>query len=195
LNAPLHLIVETAARPYSRRRSEICEPKSLGHPDTLCDGVAEAVSRKLCAAYLQAYGEIRHHNVDKALLIGGQSHARFGGGKIDAGIRLIVAGRADPLPQLSAVEDFAVEATREYLKQTVGSAATLFQIESAVREGSPNLRRVVAGKSAIARANDTSFGTGFAPYSRLELAVLQLAARLESQDSKQLFLQPAPISR
>ena len=71
----------------------------------MCDGVAEAVSRTLCAAYLHAYDEIRHHNVDKALLVGGQSRARFGGGDIDAGIRspikrCIFRGRFAPYSRL-----------------------------------------------------------------------------------------------
>jgi protein-S-isoprenylcysteine O-methyltransferase Ste14 len=61
----------------------------VAHPDSLCDGAAEAVSRALCTAYLQEYGEIRHHNVDKALLVGGQSQVRFGGGQVLAPIRLI----------------------------------------------------------------------------------------------------------
>ena len=153
----------------------------------MCDGVAEAVSRKLCAAYIHAYGEIRHHNVDKALLVGGQSRVRFGGGDIDAGMRLIVAGRADALPQANAVSELVVEAASEYLAQTIGAAAALFQVESAVRQGSPNLRRVLATRAAVARANDTSFGTGFAPYSKLENAVLQLAERLGSEEFRQAF--------
>jgi S-adenosylmethionine synthetase len=182
-----HFVLEVAPRPYSGKRAEICEHKSLGHPDTLCDGVAEAVSRKLCAAYLAAYGTIRHHNVDKALLVGGQSRVRFGGGEISAGIRLIVAGRADPLPQKNAISDLVVEAASAYLAHAVGPAARLFRIEAAVREGSPNLRHLFAGTSAIARANDTSFGVGFAPYSRLEQAVLQLAERLRSQEFRTAF--------
>jgi S-adenosylmethionine synthetase len=50
---------------------EIVERKGLGHPDTVCDALAEALSRSLCRYYLDAFGLILHHNVDKALLADG----------------------------------------------------------------------------------------------------------------------------
>ena len=78
-------------------RAEICEHKGHGHPDSICVAVADAVSQAPCFAYQHAYGEIRHHNVDKSLLIGGQSTPRFGGGQFDTRIRLTFAGRADDL--------------------------------------------------------------------------------------------------
>lgn len=70
----------SAAR--AKCRVEMCEHKGIGHPDSICDGVAEAVSRSLCQAYLAAYGQVQHHNVDEALLVGGQSEPRFGGGRL-----------------------------------------------------------------------------------------------------------------
>jgi S-adenosylmethionine synthetase len=47
---------------------EIVERKGLGHPDTICDEIAERLSLALSRLYLSEYGEILHHNVDKALL-------------------------------------------------------------------------------------------------------------------------------
>jgi S-adenosylmethionine synthetase len=60
-----------------QRRVEICEHKGIGHPDSICDGVAEAVSRALSREYLRECGQVQHHNVDKALLVGGEKHAAF----------------------------------------------------------------------------------------------------------------------
>jgi hypothetical protein len=62
------VITQRAAASASDSAVEFCEHKGVGHPDSLCDGVAEAVSSALCRAYLAAYGQIQHYNVDKALL-------------------------------------------------------------------------------------------------------------------------------
>lgn len=183
----MDLILTSASIPHARRRAEMCEHKGIGHPDSLCDGVAEAVSQALCAAYLNAYGEIRHHNVDKALLIGGQSTPKFGGGRIETPIRFIVAGRADLLPDTSGVADLVRTAARDYLAAVLRCPVDCFSIEPAVRSGSPNLRRVVAPGTAVPMANDTSFGVGFAPYSRLERTVLLLAEQLRSTSFRNAF--------
>ncbi|WP_286758459.1 methionine adenosyltransferase [Ralstonia sp. RL] len=172
---------------HAQQRAEICEHKGIGHPDSLCDGVADAVSQALCVAYLREYGEIRHHNVDKALLIGGQSTPKFGGGRVDQPIRLIVAGRADPLPNDSAIMELVHTAAHDYLTKVLHCPVDLFRIESAVRSGSPNLRRVVAPGIAVPVANDTSFGVGFAPYSPLEQTVLRLAAHMRSTPFREAF--------
>ncbi|WP_292534166.1 methionine adenosyltransferase [Methylocystis sp.] len=46
---------------------EIVERKGLGHPDTICDEIAEQMSLALSRLYLLECGEVLHHNVDKAL--------------------------------------------------------------------------------------------------------------------------------
>ena len=61
---------------------EIVERKGLGHPDTICDALAEEFTRALSRCYLENFGHIVHHNVDKILLRGGRSQAEFGGGSV-----------------------------------------------------------------------------------------------------------------
>ena len=165
---------------------EICEHKGIGHPDSLCDGVAEAVSRALCRAYLRVYGAVQHYNVDKALLIGGQSEPRFGGGRLLTPVRLIVCGRATAL-RGSDLTELIRHAAQEYLRTVVRHDHGLFTIEPAVRSGSPNLQRVVGGGDRILRANDTSFGAGFAPYSALERTVLKAGQVLCSDAFRAAF--------
>ncbi len=183
----MELILTSAPMRHAQQRVEICEHKGIGHPDSLCDGVADAVSQALCAAYLREYGEIRHHNVDKALLIGGQSTPTFGGGQVDQPIRLIVAGRANPLPKDGSLADLVRAAAHGYLANALRCPIDLFRIESAARNGSPNLRRVVDAGITVAIANDTSFGAGFAPYSPLEQTVLLLAEHLRSALFREAF--------
>src|ERR1700732_3947670 len=73
---------------------EIVERKGIGHPDSIIDGACEAVSIALSNYYLDKFGVIFHHNVDKGLLVGGKSSAIFGGGKVIDPIYILVAGRA-----------------------------------------------------------------------------------------------------
>ena len=39
---------------------QIVERKGLGHPDTLADGISEAISKALSKFYLEEYGQILH---------------------------------------------------------------------------------------------------------------------------------------
>jgi S-adenosylmethionine synthetase len=73
---------------------EVVERKGLGHPDTICDALAEALSLSLCREYQQRFGAILHHNVDKALLCGGSAVPSFGGGTVTRPIDIYLAGRA-----------------------------------------------------------------------------------------------------
>ncbi|NIA56169.1 methionine adenosyltransferase [Massilia sp. TW-1] len=180
-------IVSYTADPVEARRTELCEHKGDGHPDSLCDGAADAVSQALCGAYLRAYGEVRHHNVDKALLIGGRSRPRFGGGVVDAPMRLIIAGCADPLPAPDDVVALARAAAHAYLERTLRHVTRRVPIEVAIRVGASQLRGTVAPSAGIPVANDTSFGAGHAPYSRLEEAVLDLSSLLRSADFRRAY--------
>ncbi|QQZ39464.1 methionine adenosyltransferase [Pseudomonas sp. SK3(2021)] len=172
-------LVITKHEPFHARAFEICEHKGIGHPDSLCDGVAEAVSLALNRAYLHAFGRILHYNVDKALLIGGESLPRFGGGQVLTPMRLIIGGRASPLPD-TGLPKLVRDAAYRYLCQHLRCDPALFDIECAVRTGSPNLQQAFVRGVSRALANDTSFGVGFAPYSPLEKQVLQLGTLLRS---------------
>ncbi len=163
---------------------EIVEHKGLGHPDTLCDGVAEAASRALCRAYLAEDGVVRHHNVDKALLVGGRSRASFGGGEILEPMVLHVAGRAaDPGGRAGAAREIVVEAARAWMRSALHAADVDrdVRIEPWVRAGSADLVDLF-GRGRL--ANDTSIGAGYAPLSPLEAAVLASAEalRLRARD-------------
>src|SRR3990172_8818141 len=74
--------------------AELVERKGLGHPDTICDALTEGLSGNLCRAYRERFGEILHHNVDKALLCGGRAAPAFGGGSVLNPISMYLAGRA-----------------------------------------------------------------------------------------------------
>src|SRR5512134_3980837 len=90
---------------------EMVERKGLGHPDTICDALAEQLSRNLCRHYRDHFGEVLHHNVDKALLCGGSAVPAFGGGEVTAPIEIHLSGRATGRigNEIVPVEEIAIE--------------------------------------------------------------------------------------
>ena len=158
---------------------EIVERKGLGHPDTLCDALAEEVSLALSRFYRERFGFVLHHNVDKVLLRGGAARPAFAGGEVDEPIELYLAGRATreyggvKIP----VDDLAVGACRSWLSANLHAldAERHVRVHCLVRPGSGDLvelfeRQRRAGAPRL--ANDTSIGVGFAPLTPLEGAVL-----------------------
>lgn len=173
--------LEAAPIDPERRALEVVERKGAGHPDTLCDAAAEAFSRRLSRAYLDATGRLLHHNVDKALLVGGCTRAALGGGAWLEPLELVLAGRATrataageiPIEQIG--RDAAFEALGA-VRHLDPSSPAMVSIRIAARPGASELRAVF-DRSAPA-ANDTSIGVGFAPLSRAERVALDAEAAL-----------------
>ena len=92
---PRNIVVEEYLLPSVEDiEVELVERKGLGHPDYISDAAAEVASRALSKLYLERYGEILHHNLDKVLLVGGQARPKYGGGEVLQPIYIIVSGRA-----------------------------------------------------------------------------------------------------
>jgi S-adenosylmethionine synthetase len=167
---------------------EIVERKGFGHPDTICDALAETLSRNLCREYQHRFGHVLHHNVDKALLCGGQAEPAFGGGRVTAPIRIFLAGRAVTSVgnEIVPVADIAQEGSRAWLKANLHALDPdrHVRIETLVHQGSQDLRALFSrqGTQEVPLANDTSFGVGHAPLSALERLVCSIERRLHSRD-------------
>jgi S-adenosylmethionine synthetase len=54
------LLEELKRRPVAQQRFELVERKGKGHPDSICDAVADAVSLAPCREYQAAFGRILH---------------------------------------------------------------------------------------------------------------------------------------
>jgi S-adenosylmethionine synthetase len=175
-------IQPASSQPIDQRGFEMCEHKGTGHPDTLTDGVCEAASRALSRRYLEKFGRVLHHNVDKGLLIAGRSEPRFGGGRILQPMRFLICGRATPLSYRGGAAEVATTAARAYLRTSIGYEADEDAIGAHIGATSASLQRIFASGAEMPCSNDTSFGTGFAPYSRLERQVLDLAETIRSTD-------------
>ena len=88
------IIHSLKASPIESQAVEIVERKGLGHPDTICDALAEQLSLALCQFYFERFGLLLHHNVDKALLCEGFARPAFGDGKVLAPMEIFLAERA-----------------------------------------------------------------------------------------------------
>ena len=53
---------------------EIVERKGLGHPDSICDGIAEHVSQALAREYIDRVGKVLHYNTDETQLVAGRAN-------------------------------------------------------------------------------------------------------------------------
>jgi len=177
--------VTTALQPV-----EIVERKGIGHPDTICDALAEELSRALCRFYLEHFGFVMHHNVDKVLLCGGTSQPRFGGGVVTAPIEIFLAGRATceykgiTVPIEELVEDSCYQWMQSHLHAL--DPQQHIKLHSLIRPGSIDLVELYLRQeqTGIALANDTSCGVGYAPLSELERVVLQVERSLNAVTTK-----------
>ncbi|TFG27160.1 MAG: methionine adenosyltransferase [Promethearchaeota archaeon] len=176
---------------------EIVERKGIGHPDSVCDAAADACSRALCKFYYENFGRYYHHNVDKAVLVGGISKPEFGGGMILEPEYFLIVGRAinqilrENKLEYIPVANLCLEACR----QTVGNifkniditSSQHIQFDYAVRPGSIDLTGVFEesdAKEQVPLANDTSFGVGYAPFSDVEKIALEAEKLLNSDAFK-----------
>jgi len=162
---------------------EIVERKGIGHPDSLCDGIAESVSRALSNLYLDRVGEVLHYNTDETQLAAGSAAPAFGGGEIVEPIHVLIVGRAtkqyetdDGTEYTLPVDSTALAAARDYLAETVPELefGTDVVVDVRLGEGSGDLQTVFGEDgAAVPMANDTSFGVGHAPLTETERIVLE----------------------
>ena len=68
--------------PVGRHGLELVERKGIGHPDSLCDGVAEAVSRRLSRFSRDEFDRVLRYHTDKVYLGAGRAAPAFGGGEV-----------------------------------------------------------------------------------------------------------------
>ncbi|OYT55347.1 MAG: S-adenosylmethionine synthetase [Candidatus Hecatellales archaeon ex4484_218] len=185
-------VEKITGKPVAKQSIEIVERKGRGHPDYLADASAEKCCQKLCKYYLENFGIVLHHNVDKGLVVGGRSNPKFGGGEVLEPIEIIVAGRAITQAKKKEktikipVEELGVEAVKDFIK---GNFRFLdpdkhVKISCKIREGSVDLIKVFEAKRMVPLANDTSFGVCFAPLSPTEKLVLETEKFLNSESFK-----------
>jgi len=154
---------------------EIVERKGIGHPDSLCDGIAERVSREYTRWCVENLGGALHHNFDKVQLVAGEVSVHFGGGELIKPIRLQLAGRGTPQinGKLVPMDAIAIEAAKLHIRETMRylDPDKHVVVDSYAGRGASELIDQVTQVVA----NDTSFGCSHWPRSGLEQSVYETA--------------------
>ncbi len=187
------VIQELKREPTEELAVEVVERKGLGHPDYIADAIAEEVSRNLCRYYLEKYGVILHHNVDKVLVVGGQANPRFGGGEVLQPIYIIVAGRAtvevrtekgiEKIP----IGPIVLESAKSWIRNNFRflDPERHVIVDYKIGGGSVDLVGLFElGRGRVPLANDTSVGVAFAPLTETERLVLEVERYLNSSEFK-----------
>ncbi len=179
-------------KPVSEQDTEYVERKGIGHPDSLIDGIVDEASHALCREYINEFGTILHHNVDKGLIIGGASNVAFGRGEITKKIEVIITGRAtsDINGRTLDINNITNKIAIEYFRKNTRflNLETELSVESRIAKGSSDLSSLFErGKGDVPLANDTSFGIGFAPFTLTEQLVLETEWYLNSREYKNVM--------
>jgi S-adenosylmethionine synthetase len=183
----------TSRQPYAPP-VEFVERKGVGHPDTICDALAEDLARSLATDYLAETGNVQHFNVDKAVLAAGTVDIGFGGGSHTKPSYLVLVGKADfshgwkPDPDKLAYDtkvrllDLLPDATPEAFTVAVWLNQSSVDLANVVKKGH---------RMPVPLANDTSFAAVSFPRSPLEEAVHRVEHLLNSDE----FRTRLPIGR
>jgi len=187
---PLTVEPLTSPRPAAQR-VEVVERKGIGHPDTICDSVADAISVALSQEYLRRFGRVLHHNIDKGMLIAGSVEHAFGGGRQIKPMRLIFGDRATSefRGETIPVADIATASARQWFRGHLRHLNPDTQVvyESALAPGSPELSGIFLADVSVLGANDTSACIGYYPLTDTERLVLATEQYLNSPGFKAEF--------
>ncbi len=182
-------VEELIHTPVEEQIVEIVERKGIGHPDSLADGIAEAMSRALSKEYIKRFGAVLHHNTDETQIVAGRTNPRFGGGEVIQPIYILLVGRATKYfeDQYIPTDKIALKAAKNYIREHMRNLDpeldVIFDVK--IGEGSTDLQDVFRRrKGEVALANDTSFGIGFAPLSDTEKLVYNVERRIYEEFRK-----------
>jgi S-adenosylmethionine synthetase len=175
---------------YVLPKIEIVERKGIGHPDTICDSIADRFALNLAQYYLKKFNQIFHFNVDKALLVAGETKTKFGGGNILKPMKIFFGDRAtykiddENVP----IDEILNRSVYDWLKENLRFVSEKeVEVINEVKRGSEELTSIFKRKEEYLPANDTSALVGYAPLTTLEKSVLELERYLNSKDFKKRF--------
>jgi S-adenosylmethionine synthetase len=176
-------------KPVGQQMVELVERKGVGHPDSICDAIMEAVSIALSRTYIEQAGRVLHHNIDKGLLVAGQTTPALGGGTVNTPMRIIFGDRATVKwnGHHIDIEEIARATASRWLTDNLRfidpAKHIIFQNE--IQPGSPELLDIFERQSV--GANDTSAAVGYAPLTETEQIVLATEQLLNSPDYKKRY--------
>jgi S-adenosylmethionine synthetase len=169
------VVTELTGRFIEEYPVEIVERKGIGHPDSICDGIAERVSVEYTRWCEENLGTPLHHNFDKVQLVAGEVSVGFGRGELLKPIRVQIAGRGTPefKGRKVPMDAIAIEAAKMHVRETMKylDPERHMTIDCFAGRGAVELAHTVDHITA----NDTSFGCAHWPRSQVENAVYETA--------------------
>lgn len=207
-----NLLVYSSGTPrIDNTEFEVVERKGIGHPDTLCDTIAEKVSQAYSQYCLEHYGVILRHMVDKMALSGGASKVKFGGGEMQKPIRLYLNCRftrnhqKETIPYLEIVKQVVYEHFRNVLPlldldrwltivdntHFAPGPGVVYEADGSTQNERqfffevPQKELTVFHDNSL-RSNDTSTAVAYSPLSITEKIVMLIETTLNGAEFKKL---------
>lgn len=178
----MNLYVKEKSVSSDQQPIEVVERKGLGHPDTIADGIAESISIAYSKYCLENFGVILHHNVDKAVVLGGQCNLEYGRGELLKPFRILLGGRMSKSfgNQEIDIETIQIKAVRNYFKRILPRLNPDKDLEfHTFTSSSSRIPHWFSPRTIDdlpehknPHANDTATIVGFWPFSALEQIVL-----------------------
>jgi len=178
---------------------ELVERKGIGHPDTLCDAIAEKASLYYSRYFLEHFDRIAHHWFDKVMLIGGCSEIGFGEGELVKPYKVIFAGKAakkykgidiplDSILTQAAIDVLSSSLTGFDETKHLEIVNEVVDYHGAGRHSSryqpQSEKELVSLNNLDLVSNDCNLLTGYAPLSNLESLVLKTEQYINGTDFK-----------
>lgn len=190
---------------------EVVETKGKGHPDNICDTLAEKISANYSKYCIEHYGVILRHMIDKLSILGGGSKVQFGKGEMIAPIRMLVNGRFTDRFKNEKIDymEIVTNTITNYFKELFPLLDTdkyLCIIDNTHHNEGPGVVYNNDGTTSNERkkffeaedekyklrhnnhnrCNDTSTTVSYYPMSNLEQTVLEIEQHLNSNEYKAL---------
>ncbi|MFW6017160.1 MAG: methionine adenosyltransferase [bacterium] len=181
---------------------EMVERKGLGHPDTLCDAIAEKTSQLYSKFCYKKYNKIAHHWFDKVMLIGGESDISYGFGRLIKPYRLIFAGKCakkicgSRVPLNEIFEEAARSILENYLTEFDINKHLIIVDETVDHQGTgreskryrPNSIEDLSDITIYnKRSNDCNLLAAHYPLTRLENIVYELENFINNMEYKNKY--------
>jgi len=196
-------------RNINNQKFEVVETKGKGHPDNICDTLAEKISANYSNYCLDNYGVILRHMIDKLSILGGGSRVKFNGGEMISPIRILVNGRftdkynnkqidymkivnntiknyfQELFPMIDIDKDLLIIDNTHHNE----GPGVVYNNDNTTKNERMKFFEVVDDKDASRhnnhnRCNDTSTTVSYYPMSKLETIVLNIEQLLNSDNYK-----------
>lgn len=193
------LVTNNINKPFAEQPYELVERKGIGHPDTICDAIAERASVKYSKYCIEHFGGVAHHWFDKVMLIGGEADVNYGKGTILKAYQVIYAGKAayafgnQQIPLKDILEDAAKEVLGEVLTyfNPETDLEVIIKVVDSQGPGRKNSRyrpqtseELVKIGDKTLTSNDCNLLHAFAPLSTLESLVLKTEQYINGSEFK-----------